>query len=89
MAISTTARTERAVTSSVSHPLDPLTPEEIADASAILKEQRQLGPRVRFETVVLREPDKDVALGFLPGDTIRRDVFLVVLDNDGPQPMKQ
>ena len=84
MAISTTARTESSTISSVSHPLDPLTPEEIADASAILKGQRQLGPRVRFETVALREPDKDVVQGFRPGDSIRREAFLVVLDNDGP-----
>ncbi|MXZ91189.1 MAG: primary-amine oxidase [Chloroflexi bacterium] len=84
MTIAIATENEGAVTSSVSHPLDPLTPQEIAEASAILKEERRLGPRVRFETVVLREPAKDAVLNFKPGTPIRRDVFLVVLDNDGP-----
>ena len=82
MTISTKAAAPALARSTVSHPLDPLTADEIAEASAILKEQRQLGARTRFETVVLREPNKNVTLGFRPGDPIRRDAFLVVLDND-------
>ncbi len=82
MTISTKAAAPAPARFTVSHPLDPLTADEIAEASAILKEQRQLGARTRFETVVLREPDKNVTLGFRPGDPIRRDAFLVVLDND-------
>ena len=82
MAISTKATPQESTRSAVSHPLDPLTAEEIAEASAILKSQRTLGPRTRFETVVLREPDKDVALAHQAGDPIRREAFLVVLDND-------
>ena len=84
MTIPTMTETEAPATSAVSHPLDPLTPREIAEASSILKAGKQLGPRVRFETVVLREPEKETALNFRPGDPIRRDAFLVVLDNDGP-----
>ena len=84
MTIPTMTETETPATSAVSHPLDPLTPREIAEASSILKADKQLGPRVRFETVVLREPEKETALNFKPGDPIRRDAFLVVLDNDGP-----
>ena len=82
MAISTTVIAQATACASATHPLDPLTADEIAQASAILKSQRQLGQRVRFETVVLREPDKDVVLMFQPGDPIRREAFLVVLDND-------
>ena len=82
MAISTTVITQATARASATHPLDPLTADEIAQASAILKSQRQLGQRVRFETVVLREPDKDVVLMFQLGDPIRREAFLVVLDND-------
>ena len=82
MAISTTVIAQATARASATHPLDPLTADEIAQASAILKSQRQLGQRVRFETVVLREPDKDVVLMFQPGDPIRREAFLVVLDND-------
>ncbi len=66
----------------VSHPLDPLSPEEVLLASTILKSQRQLGPRVRFETIVLKEPDKGDILAFRPGDPIRREAFLVLLDNE-------
>ena len=82
MAISTKAAPQETTRSVVSHPLDPLTAEEIAEASAILKSQRDLGPRTRFETVVLREPEKSVALKHRPGEPIRREAFLVVLDND-------
>ena len=67
MAISTTVIAQATARASATHPLDPLTADEIAQASAILKSQRQLGQRVRFETVVLREPDKDVVLMFQPG----------------------
>ena len=84
MTIPTMTETEAPAISAVSHPLDPLTPREIAEASSILKAGKQLGSRVRFETVVLREPEKETALNFRPGDPIRRDAFLVVLDNDGP-----
>ena len=81
MAISTKAPAQDAPRSVVSHPLDPLTPDEIADASVILKSQRDLGPRTRFETVVLREPLKESVLGFKAGDPVGREAFLVVLDN--------
>ena len=66
----------------VAHPLDPLTSEEIVRAASILRDQRQLGPRVRFETIVLKEPEKELVRNFSPGDTIRREVFLAVLDNE-------
>ena len=82
MTISEKATVETAVLAPVSHPLDPLTADEIAEASSILMSERQLGARVRFETVVLREPDKDAVLAFQPGDFIPRSAFLVVLDND-------
>ncbi len=71
-----------AIQTSVSHPLDPLSAEEIVQASAILKSQRQLGPRVRFETIVLKEPDKKDVLDFRPGDPIGREAFVVILDNE-------
>ena len=66
----------------VSHPLDPLTSEEIMEASGILKAERGFGSRVRFETIVLKEPPKEQVSDFRPGDPIRRNAFLVVLDND-------
>ncbi len=70
-----------------SHPLDPLTAEEIAAASSILKSERQLGARVRFETVVLYEPDKNAVLDFQATafddrKAVPRAAFIVILDND-------
>ena len=65
----------------VNHPLDPLTSEEIVRAAGILKEQKQLGPRARFETIVLNEPDKACVAAFSAGDPIPREAFLVILDN--------
>ncbi|MCY4654468.1 MAG: tyramine oxidase, partial [Dehalococcoidia bacterium] len=82
MAICHGVRTDAGTAQFVTHPLDPLTAEEIAEASSILKSQRALGPRVRFETIVLKEPDKEDVLGFRNGAPIRRHAFLVVLDND-------
>ena len=82
MAISAQEQTDTVTLPSASHPLDPLTAEEIAEAMSILKAQRQLGPRVRVETIVLQEPDKDMVLDFQPGNHIQRNAFVVILDND-------
>ena len=67
---------------SAQHPLDPLTADEIIAAVSVLKSQRALGPRVRFETVTLEEPAKEIALGHKNGDPIERAAFIVTLDND-------
>ena len=53
--------------SPTAHPLDPLTPGEIVRAVEILNRGQVIGPRVRYETVVLNEPPKDEVLG------LRRD----------------
>ena len=82
MAIPAEKDTTTAADLAVAHPLDPLTSAEIIEAASILRSQRQLGPRVRFETIVLGEPDKDLVRKFAPGDPIPREAFLVILDND-------
>ncbi len=82
MAISAEDRSGTTFLPSVSHPLDPLSSEEIATASATLISQQQLGPRVRFETIVLQEPPKDAVIRFQAGDPISRNALIVVLDND-------
>ncbi len=64
------------------HPLDPLTAAEIENAVAILRVQRSLGQRVRFESIVLNEPPKDLVLGFEDGDTINREALIILFDND-------
>ncbi len=81
MTISAKQKSQAPSRSEISHPLDPLTSGEISKATSTLKKECGLGPRTRFETVVLREPEKQVVRGFRPGDPIPREAFLVVLDN--------
>ena len=83
LAVPTESQLNAATLTPARHPLDPLTPEEIAEAAAILKTQRDLGARVRFETIVLQEPAKETVLKFRTGDSIQREAFIVILDNDG------
>ena len=42
----------------MTHPLDPLTKDEIAAAAAIARRQGGLSPRAWFETIALHEPSK-------------------------------
>src|SRR5690349_4464948 len=65
----------------VLHPLEPLTAEEIAAAVRIARTQRNLSERVRFGSVRLNEPPKELVLNFKPGDPIAREAFLILLDN--------
>ena len=62
------------------HPLDPLTPEELGRAVATVRAERALGKRVRFIRVDLEEPDKADLAGSPP-----RRALVVVLDNDCPR----
>ena len=69
----------------VTHPLEPLSVDEIAAAVEIVRSQRQLGDRMRFVTIALHEPPKDVVLAFVPGGEFERQAFLVLLDNQTSQ----
>ena len=62
------------------HPLDPLSPEEIASAVAVVRAQGRLSERARFAVVALAEPDKSVVAGFEPGTPLDRRAELVILD---------
>ena len=64
---------------SVTHPLDPLTSDEISAASQIAASHE---PRDgwRFPLVALDEPSKDVVRSFSGGDSISRRAFLMMLD---------
>jgi primary-amine oxidase len=64
----------------VTHPLDPLSADEIAEATAILRRERGLDGEVFFVRCGLREPPKDAVLGFRPGDPIDREAFVVLRD---------
>ncbi len=63
-----------------SHPLDPLTLEEIATASDLLRREKGLGAECRFPYVQLEEPSKAEVLAFEEGQTFSRRAFAVVLD---------
>lgn len=69
-------------TEAARHPLDPLTAAEIAAAVAILRASGRLGARVRFASIALREPSKETVRDFRDGDSIAREAFIVLLDND-------
>ncbi|WP_240376907.1 primary-amine oxidase [Bacillus piscicola] len=68
-------------TMQVNHPLEPLTAEEIENAAAILKKEKNLGKEYRFANVSLIEPAKEVVLNFKKGDIIQRDVLIMLLNN--------
>ena len=64
----------------VSHPLDPLTSEEINLVTSIVKNKSNLGKFLLFETITLIEPPKNQVLSFSLGDEIRRKAFVVALN---------
>ena len=64
------------------HPLDPLTADEILRAVEILNREQDIGARVRYETVVLHEPDKDDVLAYDGTGSLPREAFICLLDND-------
>lgn len=68
------------ITTTVTHPLEPLSPEEIATAVSIVRWERQLSEQVRFVSVTLHEPPREVVLNFKPGDAVKREAFMVLLD---------
>jgi len=74
------ARTTSAVTSALSHPLDPLSAPEIADARAILLAARGLPASTRFAALQLDEPLKAEIAAWAPGRPIRRRAFAITID---------
>ena len=70
------------------HPLDPLTGEEISQAAAILRRDRDVGARWRFASIELREPSKETVRDFAPGDEIRREAVVICWNRDDGQVYK-
>jgi primary-amine oxidase len=62
------------------HPLEPLTGEEIEAAAAILREVRGMGEEARFVFIGLNEPAKDVVRGWAPGTPVPREAHIVLRD---------
>jgi primary-amine oxidase len=66
--------------SAASHPLDPLTRDEMATATQVLKDAGKVTAQSRFSTIVLYEPPKAEVLSFEPGREARREAFAVVYE---------
>src|SRR5262245_41140049 len=60
------------------HPLDPLSPAEVAEAARIVRSHRDLGSGMRFETIMLAEPSFVAAAPSEETDT--RRAFVSVYD---------
>jgi primary-amine oxidase len=60
------------------HPLEPLTAEEISAASAILREELELDEKSRFVFVMLHEPPKATLHAWKPGAAVPREAELIV-----------
>ncbi len=65
----------------ITHPLEPLTPQEVQLAIAILRDQGTVTPTTRFVSVSLKEPDKDQVHAFSEGQALARSAFAVLFDN--------
>src|SRR5262245_9460974 len=59
-----------------SHPLDPLTPDEIRKAAKIVRAAHDLGRGMMFETITLCEPDKALVRDFSRGAALPREAFV-------------
>ena len=66
------------VVQQVTHPLDPLTEDELRGVSAILRRERGFGPGWRMASIELVEPAKDVVRSFRPGEAIDRRARVVL-----------
>lgn len=62
------------------HPLDPLSDREIRSAAEIVRREHDLGPGMRFETIVLDEPDGSELRSHDDGKTPDRRAFVATYD---------
>ncbi|MGH9097983.1 MAG: primary-amine oxidase, partial [Acidimicrobiales bacterium] len=79
-----TARDEPAATpASVTHPLEPLTAEEIRTAVRTVRDSGRIADVARFATITLEDPPKARLASFRPADPVERRVRLVIVP--GPE----
>lgn len=62
------------------HPLDPLSPEEIRAASSALHARPGFPANAAFAVVALNDPPKQEVLGYKGGPSFTRQVFAVIYD---------
>ena len=65
----------------LTHPLEPLTADEVQLAVALLREAGKDTPTTRFVSVSLKEPAKSTVYGFTGEGTLPRTAFAVLFDN--------
>jgi primary-amine oxidase len=68
-----------------SHPLDPLSQEEILTTVEILTASGKVTNVSRFPIIVLQEPPKSEVLGYKPGAVFRREAFVIVYERAANQ----
>src|SRR5262245_9230578 len=67
------------------HPLDPLSQEEVTAAVQVLKSAGKLSPAMRFPNLTLNEPPKAEVLAFKPGQQFRREAVSTLYDREKNQ----
>ena len=67
----------------MTHPLEPLTPDEIRRAVTTVRATGRLDEAARFATITLDGPSKEALSSYRPGDPIERRVRLVIVP--GPE----
>jgi primary-amine oxidase len=75
------------VRTATANPLEPLSPDEMREVAAVLRQDRDLGPSVRFVTVGLHEPPKAEVIAADRGDgpAPERAAFVVLYDREHQQ----
>jgi primary-amine oxidase len=63
------------------HPLDPLNADEVRVAVETVRAERKLASSVRFMTVTLQEPAKELVVHPRADRPVAREAFMVLLDN--------
>ena len=63
------------------HPLEPLTADEITRAWEILRTRQALDGRIRVIAITLHEPPKEVVVRDRPGEAGERAAFVVLIDS--------
>ena len=63
------------------HPLESLSPHEIFKAVTTIKSDIKYHSLIRFVSIVLKEPKKEVVNHFVKGDPVERNAFVVLFDN--------
>ena len=69
------------VITAANHPLQPLLPAEISIVVDTLRTSKQLGKQVRFISVALKEPSKELVREYPVKQDISREAFVVLFDN--------